>query len=63
MYTGHFYGKFGNSGIETKGSAARGSLPLFVMGPIGAFVGFSQGAYPPMWDWPKYLLDYKPNDR
>lgn len=57
MWTAEFYGKFGRSGIETKGSAARSSLFFFLGGPISAFWEICDGEYPPMWNWPKYLLD------
>lgn len=55
--TAHFYGNFGRDGIESKGTAARASLPIFVGGPIGAFAAVCAALdYKPMWDWPRYLL-------
>jgi hypothetical protein len=63
MWTAKFFGDYGGKehyNVETRGSAARGSLLLFFLGPMGAASAVITCQYYPMWDWPKYLFsDYR----
>ena len=59
MFAGDFYGRYGNSGIETKGTASRSACTLIVLGPIYMFAMWTLAEYPPMWDWPNHIFEYR----
>ena len=63
LWSGHFYGRYGSDGIETKGSASRSACMFLWAGPIYMFVAWCAGDYPPMWDWPSHIFEYRPRPR